>query len=157
MGVNKRSNTGKESLEVIEHEIAMLLRRADFKRTLDGKKDSLDRSGYILLDGLMQNGPASFRALSLLLQLDISTVSRQVAPLENKGFVIRGKDEKDARISTLSITESGKDALLAAKHDRKEAYQEILFEWTSEEKDIFAELLTRLNRKIADRKKLEQN
>lgn len=144
----------KETIETIEHEIIVLMRRADFKRTLDGKSNSLDRSGYLLLDGLLKHGPTSFRALSALLQLDISTVSRQINTLEKKEYVERVADKLDRRVSMLSLTEKGRDALLSAKKDRKMAYSDMLSDWTTEEKEIFADLLSRLNHKIEQRRKL---
>ncbi|KHD85061.1 MarR family winged helix-turn-helix transcriptional regulator [Heyndrickxia ginsengihumi] len=145
----------KDTIETIEHEIVVLLRRADFKRTLDGRQKSLDRSGYLILQRLYEDGPTTTKELSKLFQLNISTVSRQIAALESKGLIAREIDEKDARVSFLSITEDGRRAFLHSKKERYESYTEILEGWTDEERDIFATLLTRLNRKIEKRRKLQ--
>jgi DNA-binding MarR family transcriptional regulator len=73
--------------------------------------------------------------------------------LQTKGFIERYVDERDGRVSLLFITEKGKESLLSAKQDRRNAYLKILSDLTIEETEIFAELLTRLNRKIEQRNK----
>jgi DNA-binding MarR family transcriptional regulator len=144
----------KDAIETIEHEVVTLLRRADFKRTLDGNKNSLDRSGYLILHILLNEGPKTIRSLSDLFQLNISTVSRQIQALESKGHIIRDTDLNDGRVNLISISEFGKTSFLLAKKDRRNNYADILSDWNQDEKEIFAHLLTKLNRKIEQRNKL---
>jgi DNA-binding MarR family transcriptional regulator len=153
--MDKMAKNEKDSIETIEHEIVMLLRRADFKKTLDGKKNSLDRSGYLLLTLLANDGPLSIRLMAERFQLNMSTISRQVHALEANGLIQRKADELDARVSLIDITEKGHAALNSSKKYRRESYVDILEGWTKEEKDLFADLLTRLNRSIEKRKKLQ--
>lgn len=141
-------------LEQIEHEVTMLLRRADFKRTLDGGANTIDRSAYLILKLLDREGSSAISAISDTFQLDVSTVSRQIAALESKGFVRRNSDSGDARVSLVEITESGQQALHTAINSRLEAYTEILDGWTEDELQIFSKLLTRFNRSIEARKRL---
>ncbi|MED1201619.1 MarR family winged helix-turn-helix transcriptional regulator [Heyndrickxia acidicola] len=145
----------KDSIETIELEIVMLLRRADFKKTLDGNKNSLDRSGYLLLTLLANEGPLSIRVMADRFQLNMSTISRQVHALEVNGLIQRKEDELDARVSLIYISEKGQTALNASKKYRIESYENILEGWTNDEKGIFADLLTRLNRAIEKRRKLQ--
>ncbi|MBS4173078.1 MarR family transcriptional regulator [Bacillus sp. FJAT-49736] len=139
----------------IEMEIVTLLRRADFKRTLDGEKNSLDRSGYLILHTLLEEGSKTIRSLSDIFQLNISTMSRQIQALESKGHIERNSDTSDGRVNFISISVSGKNALLKAKKVRRATYEEILSDWKEDEKDIFAELITKLNRKIETMRRIQ--
>ncbi|RNB84665.1 MarR family transcriptional regulator [Brevibacillus fluminis] len=142
-----------KSIEQIEHEVTVLMRRADYKRTLDGSKNGIERSAYLLVKQLCANGPLSIGNIAELSGLDISTISRQVAAMENKGLISRLPDEKDSRISLVQATEEGKAALLRAKKHRMEAYTELLEDWTEEDTVHLSVLLARLNRAIEERKK----
>jgi len=145
----------KDAIDMIDIEVVTLLRRADFKRTLDGEKNSLDRSGYLILHTLNKEGPKTIRTLSDIFQLNISTMSRQIHALESKGHIERNTDVHDARVNLISISESGKDALLKLREQRRTSYEELLSDWKEEEKEIFAELITRLNRKIEKTRRLQ--
>ncbi|MFM1652232.1 MarR family winged helix-turn-helix transcriptional regulator [Brevibacillus sp. B_LB10_24] len=147
----------KPYYEQIEHEVVMLLRRADFKRTLDGSARTMDRSAYLLLKWLDREGPSAVGVISEAFQLDNSTISRQIAALDTKGWIHRYSHPEDARISMVEITKSGREAIQAAKALRLEAYAELLNDWTEDELDIFSKLLSRLNRSIEQRKRLQSN
>lgn len=148
------NDSGESGIEVIEREVVMLLRRADFKKTLDGKKNSLYRSGYLILKALLQNNPMTVGELTDLFQLDMSTMSRQIKALESKGLVERKMGAHDARINHIFITDSGREAVIRLKQQRLGSYREILDDWSNDEIEIFARLLTRLNRKIERKRRL---
>ena len=140
--------------EQISDEVITLMRRADFKRTLDGSADAMDRSAYLLLKWLDREGAAAIGVIAEAFQLDNSTVSRQVAALETKGWVQRCSDPGDARVSKVEIADAGREAVRAANDQRRNAYAEALSDWQDEELQHFAQLLARLNRAIEKRKKL---
>ncbi|ANS73333.1 hypothetical protein AWM70_00990 [Paenibacillus yonginensis] len=135
-------------VEEIEHEVIAMMRRADFKRTLDGSETSMDRSAYLLLKWLEKDGPAAIGAIAEAFQLDHSTISRQIAALEGKGWVQRTPSPEDARSSVIGVTESGAAAVALARDKRAAAYDRLLEDWTEEELETFSGLLTRLNRSI---------
>ncbi|GGA26958.1 MarR family winged helix-turn-helix transcriptional regulator [Paenibacillus physcomitrellae] len=135
-------------VEEIEHEVIAMMRRADFKRTLDGSETSMDRSAYLLLKWLEKDGPAAIGAIAEAFQLDHSTISRQIAALEGKGWIQRTPSPEDARISVIGITETGAEAVASARSKRTESYGRLLQDWTDEEVETFSSLLTRLNRTI---------
>jgi DNA-binding MarR family transcriptional regulator len=132
-------------IEIIEHEIVLLLRRADFKRTLDGSQVGLDRSAYILLKKLRDAGTCAIGDIAESFQLDVSTVSRQISSLETKGYIKRNTEPLDGRINLIEITESGLLTLEAAMQKRLLSYNQILTDWTDEERHLFASLLSRFN------------
>ena len=139
----------------IEFEVIRLLRRADFKKTLDGSAEAMDRSAYILLKFLVQEEAATIGEISESFQLDKSTVSRQVSALEKKKWVRRYSDERDGRKCLVQATELGSQKFHEAHSARLAAYREFLQDWTEEELRIFSELIARLNTSIEQRKKLK--
>lgn len=134
----------------IEYESALLVRRGMHVSTFDKKYGVLDRSAYLLLRQLQESGPASVKTLADEFHLDISTVSRQAAALEAKGLVTRLSDPTDGRVSLFEITEFGLEQLQATMQTRHERFTRILESWTSEEQEMFGELLARLNRTFLD-------
>ena len=54
-------------------------------------------------------------ALAEKLVMDPTTLTRNLRPLERKGFVIMTPDEKDRRSRNLSLTTPGYEALVAAR------------------------------------------
>lgn len=127
-------------LEEIELELAILIRRITSKKT-----GNLDRSAYLLLHQIHSHGAAGVKALAAQFDLDISTVSRQAAALEQKGYVTRVPDPVDGRAYSLEITEIGLKALLEEKQNRKARVAEVVKDWNEEEKQIFGELLKKFN------------
>lgn len=135
----------KRSIETIELEMAVLVRRLTSLTTYK-KIGNLDRAAYLLLHQIaFNNGTAGVKALSDEFQLDISTVSRQAAALESKGYIIRVPDPVDGRAYTLQITELGGDILDENRQMRQEIMGKLLVNWSDEEGDSFGELLRKFN------------
>lgn len=70
-------------------------------------KGGLDRAGYVTLVCLERNGTVRLTELATLLQLDSSTVSRQVRALEDAGLVERAEDPGDRRANVIALTDIG--------------------------------------------------
>jgi len=138
----------QHALETIELEMAILIRRVTSDIT-NNKIGNLDRSAYLLLHQIHSAGPACVRALADEFHLDISTVSRQAATLEQKGYIFRTPDPSDKRAFTLQITELGMKEFYAHKQARLERITELLNHWSGEECYLFGELLKKFNRTIA--------
>ncbi len=79
-----RRTTRTDAISTIETELLSLVRHLE---TL-GRRNSLyvrvDRAGYLALRTLSRLGPARTNALAAALQLDASTVTRQVAGLGHR-------------------------------------------------------------------------
>lgn len=139
----------EESLEELEVELSILIRRVT--HTSSHKKNgNLDRSAYLLLHEIVTTGPAGVKALATEFQLDVSTVSRQAAALEQKGYLYRIPDETDGRAYTLQITEIGLEEFKKEKESRKNRVAEVTKVWTEEEREIFAKLLKKYNQSAMD-------
>jgi DNA-binding MarR family transcriptional regulator len=137
----------EHTLETIELELTILVRRVTSIATTIG---NLDRSAYLLLRRISENGSAGVKTLAEEFHLDISTVSRQTAALEQKGYVYRIPDPTDGRSYSLQITEKGANELHDTKLARLERIAKRLKDWNDDEREQFGYLLTKFNRTSAD-------
>lgn len=133
----------QDSLQTIEHEIALLVRLTTAYKPRFG---NLDRSEYLLLSELEKHSPLAINTLAEKLQLSLSTASRQVATLETKRLIQRFPDPQNGRISLVEVTSEGQDLLLKVQRARYAVYEEVLQDWTNEELKALEANLTRLNR-----------
>lgn len=131
------------SLETIDLELAILLRRVT---STTKKLGNLDRSAYLLLHQIISHGPAGVKALADVFHLDISTVSRQVASLEHKGYVYRIPDPTDGRAYFLQVTELGTKEFNEHQSLRFAKLGSNLKNWSKEERSLFGNLLRKYNR-----------
>jgi DNA-binding MarR family transcriptional regulator len=129
-------------IQKIEHEIALLIR---LTTAHSPKLGQLDRSGYLLLSKLDHNCPIAINVLADELKLNLSTASRQIAALESKGFVRRFPDQKNGRISLIEITAKGQEIFQKVQQARRQAYAEILHDWTNDQLEQLGNSLSRLN------------
>ncbi len=130
--------------EIIELELSILIRRSTFLSS-HKKFGNLDRSAYLLLRRLADRGPAGVKILADEFLLDISTISRQTAALEQKGFVYRIPDPSDGRAYTLQLTELGTKVLQDHKEARLNRLDEVVHDWSDEECKAFGQLLRKFN------------
>ncbi|SPF38101.1 Uncharacterized HTH-type transcriptional regulator YxaD [Candidatus Desulfosporosinus infrequens] len=139
------------SLETIELELAILLRRISLNTTFD-KLGILDRSAYLLLGQITSHGAAGVKALAEESHLDISTISRQAAALEQKGYVYRIPDPFDGRAYSLQITDLGTKEYNEHKQARLSKFADILKNWSDEESEAFGKLIQKFNDSINNMK-----
>ncbi|MGZ4032331.1 MAG: MarR family winged helix-turn-helix transcriptional regulator [Tumebacillaceae bacterium] len=132
------------SLELLEYELAILVRRITSMAN-EKKFGNLDRSAYLLLHKITAHSSAGVKMLAEELKLDISTVSRQLAALEQKGYVHRTPDPTDGRALLFQITELGRQEFTHAKQERIARVEERLSSWPEEDRVLFAELLKKFN------------
>lgn len=135
------------SLETIELELAVLIRRVS-SITPSNKFSSLDRSAYLLLGQITSHGSAGVKVLADESHLDISTISRQAAALEQKGYVVRVPDPLDGRACSFQITDLGSNEYNAHKQARSAKIADLLKDWSDEECEMFGQLLRKYNRSI---------
>jgi DNA-binding MarR family transcriptional regulator len=135
-------------IERIEHELTMLLRRAEVTGEHRPAADRLTRSGYVLLGALESNGPLGIAALADATYVDVSTASRQIGPLERQGLVRRLPNPADRRGTLVDITAPGRERLRATREERLTAYHQILRDWPERDRAALAGYLSRLNHGI---------
>jgi DNA-binding MarR family transcriptional regulator len=138
--------TDDEVLGAIETQVALLMRLGEASRRSTGLKPhrALDRAAYVILRHLQQDGPQNVSALADRLNLDGSTVTRQVTALQHDALVERHRDPNDGRGTVIEVTEIGLKQVNAVQEARRALYDKVLSEWTTGERVSLAEALTRL-------------
>jgi DNA-binding MarR family transcriptional regulator len=131
----------------LQLELAVLARRAERARVaaLDIARSPLDRSGYLLLVLLENEGEQTMSQLASAFDLDASTVTRQIAPLERRGFVVRTRSDEDRRATLVSITPEGRHEREAVRTARIAYMRTQLASWDPAKVERLASLLEDLN------------
>jgi DNA-binding MarR family transcriptional regulator len=106
----------------------------------------LDRALFPLLVRVDRRGPLGIGELADLCGRDYTTISRQVAKLEEMGLVDRQVNAKDARIKEAVITAKGRVMTKAIDGAREKLMTSLLAKW--DKKDVAD--LARLLRQLAD-------
>jgi DNA-binding MarR family transcriptional regulator len=141
---------GMGSVETIETELALLLRRAEATRraTTGQAHRALDRAAYVILRHLGDSGPVNIGQLADALRVDASTATRQVAAMEREGLLRRDRDPQDGRGSVVSVTPAGARRMRSVREARRELYERILIDWSDDDRSALATLLHRLNQSM---------
>ena len=139
------------SLKTIELEMTVLVRRiASITANLNEKQERMDRSAYLLLNQLAVEGTAGVKTLATTLQLDISTVSRQVAALEQKGYIKKTPNPEDGRAYFYHPTELGLSEWTKYKQMRVDKLSALLQTWSEEDCEQFGKLLNKFNHSVTE-------
>ena len=107
---------------------------------------ALDRALFPLLVRVGAAGSVGVVDLADHVGRDHSTVSRQLATLEESGLVARQAAAHDARIREARITPAGREIVAAITTARRRALGALLADWSEGE----CRTLARLNRKLAE-------
>ena len=135
----------------LEVELTRLLRRArsSQQRTASEVHPDLDASGYAVLvtvrDLAAAGGGARGGDISDALGLHKSTMSRNLAVLEELGLIERIPDPLDARARQVRLTAEGSHALEQSVAGRRERLRQQLTTWESADIAELARLLRLLN------------
>ena len=101
----------------------------------------LDRALFPLLIQIGRFGPIGVVELAERAGRDYTTVSRQVAKLEELGLAQRQKNAKDKRINEAVITAAGKEMTDKIDAARAQIYQHLFENWQDSERSELARLL----------------
>ena len=106
--------------------------------------DEVEFTSLALLKMVDHAGPIRLTALAAALDLDASTVSRQVRALEERGLIERTTDPDDGRASRLAVTDGGRRSLEDGARRRRELIGEVIADWSDEDRETLRVLLHRL-------------
>ncbi|MEU4472920.1 MarR family transcriptional regulator [Micromonospora sp. NPDC023888] len=143
----------ESTLGRIETEVALLMRFGEATRRATGTAEHrvLDRAAYVILRHLADAGPQNVSALAARLNLDGSTVTRQVSALQRDGLITRTPDPSDGRGTVISPTSAGLQRMAAVQAARTRLYGDMLADWSTEDRSTLAALLGRLNQALVNR------
>jgi DNA-binding MarR family transcriptional regulator len=105
---------------------------------------ALDRAAYVILRQLQEHGPQNVSALADRLNLDGSTVTRQVTALQQEGLIERQADPHDGRGTVIKPTAVGLKQVDAVRAARRDLYDRILGDWSPADREALATTLERL-------------
>jgi DNA-binding MarR family transcriptional regulator len=156
---DKRPNLASEQgryprdIELVEQALTRLVRLAERRRTSGpspSRPNRLDRAAYTMLDRLEACRATRLTELAALMEIDLSTASRQVRGLEERGFVSRLEDPRDQRTAWLEVTAAGREVLRAARTERVERISARLADWEEGDVEDLARLLSKLVTSFTD-------
>lgn len=104
----------------------------------------LERALLPLLVRIDRRGPIGVVELADLVGRDYTTVSRQVARLDELGLVVRRAGTRDKRVREAEVTELGREMADAVDRMREELVGELMADWTNAERRDLARLLKRM-------------
>lgn len=104
----------------------------------------LDRALFPLLIGVEKLGPIGVGDLADRVGRDYTTVSRQIAKLDDLGLVKRAASERDGRVRVASITPKGKSMTDAIDRAREVKARALFASWNTEDFDNLVRLMQRL-------------
>lgn len=77
------------------------------------------------LRALSASDRLSIGALSALLRVDMSTMSRNVTVLERNGYLLRARSAEDARVVRVRLTAKGRRALESLRCDERDVLEDV--------------------------------
>lgn len=136
-----------DPVDRVQHELALIGRRSERMRlaALEAVGSPLDHSGFLLLGRLIAVGDTTMLGLAEAFELDASTVSTQVAPLERRGYVTRSRSDVDRRETIVAVTESGRAEYELVRVSRRDHVESRLKDWAVDDVGELASVLGRLN------------
>ncbi len=138
-------------MSVGQHTAAELVHHIfDLQRALRGvtaagmKYSELGPAHTGVLFFIGEGGPMRASALAGRLGIGPSALSRQLADLEQYGFVVRSPDPLDGRACLLSLSGEGEKYLAETYERRAETLREILSDWTEGEAEAASQSVQHL-------------
>lgn len=125
-------------------QVARTILRLDVPKDALPDGASIGRTGYWLLVLVSEQSPLRLSDLAGTVELDLSTISRQIRDLVASGLITRTPDPADGRAALLSLTERGVAVLEAVSESRRRVLAQAIAEWTDEERTTLATGLFRL-------------
>ena len=113
-------------------------------RQLRAVSPGLDQASVPLLGAIEERGECRPSDLAAAVELDLSTVSRQLRQLEQAGLVSRRPDSDDRRAFRIRLTESGAARLGAIRMSRARMLDEVFSSWPEDQRADLLRLLDRL-------------
>lgn len=110
----------------------------------------LERSAYLMLNRIDVTGPMTARELATALQLEISTVTRQVSAMLRENLVERIPDPDGGLARRLRITPTGATRLSADREHYRTGLSTVVTDWPDEDCVDLYRLLRTLNERIED-------
>ena len=110
----------------------------------------LERSAYLMLTRIDATGPMTARELATALQLEISTVTRQISAMLRENLVERIPDPGGGLARRLRITPTGDTRLTSDRERYRTGLGTVVQDWPDTDCVDLYRLLRTLNERIED-------
>jgi DNA-binding MarR family transcriptional regulator len=140
-----------------EEAVMGLLMQAGRRLRARHPEDQVDPSTFPLAKQLMIHDAMRLSDLATAVELDASTVSRQVKQLEDKGIVERTPDPDDGRASLIRFTAHGRKVMRDGFRRRFERIRSVLEPWDERDRAQLQTLLTRLTADLRAANELQES
>ncbi|MGH3471650.1 MAG: MarR family winged helix-turn-helix transcriptional regulator [Nocardioidaceae bacterium] len=127
-----------------EEALVGLMMQASRRLRTRHPEDQVDPSCFPLAKVLMSVDGMRVSDLATKVELDTSTVSRQIKQFEDKGIVMRTSDPADGRASLVALTDLGRKQMQGAFQRRFDRLRLVLQPWSERDRRTLKDLLTRL-------------
>lgn len=135
------------SIKALEYELAFLVRHLEAVRR---RHDfCLERAHYLLLLLLEECDCQSVGCLAEQVNLDASTVTRQVAAMQRCGLVEKQPNPEDRRGGFMAITDKGREALEDMRQERLQRVGRHFTDWDEADRMQFAHLVSRFSHALS--------
>jgi len=105
---------------------------------------SCDKAGLVLLGQLVEQGPMRLSDLATAVQLDPSTVSRQMRALSDGGFTQSLDDPDDKRARLLQVSDKGRAEIESVARELDGVLGRAVSGWPNRDVEMLTTLLARL-------------
>lgn len=141
------SGVTDEDIAAVEEQLGVLIAkfRSRIRKRVTLVHPELQPAGYQILSTLVRCGPAHGRRLAEMLDMDKSSVSRQVTAMESLGLVEREADPADGRAYFLVASDDARKRIAEMRTADQAVLRAQLRNWADEDVPKFAELLARIN------------
>lgn len=150
--ISRPGEGASSQFERLEAALNQLLRQTRTPRLSDGVRArarlDVDRAAYMHLVRIAALGPMRLSDLAADLGVELSTVSRQIAALEAKGYVVRSVDPDDRRAVLIDLSPAGGAAMKKMRNAWQATIQDLLVDWKHSDVDRLAKLLERFNESL---------
>lgn len=137
----------EEAIADVERGLAFVVRYGNLprvrERLIARAGIAVEPAGYAVLTRIDAEGEARLSELAGLLGVDASTLSRQVKQLLREGYLARASDPDDGRAAILRLTRRGRQAVERSRVARRAALEELLADWSPQDRRRFGDLLVR--------------
>ncbi len=107
-------------------------------------------AGLQALRMVLRHDGSTIGELGRRLDVDQSTISRQVRPLEDHGLLLREPDPDDGRISRLTVSDQGKAVLARVEAIARNDFEAALASWSDDDRRHLAALVDRLRHDLLE-------
>lgn len=135
------------AIKVLEEQLSILWRRARSNSHKVARRvhPDMEPAAYGLLVILQRTGGMRLTDLATNVGIGKPSVSRQITMLEQLGLVQKTADPQDGRAQAISLTPLGSSRLIAAQSGRKDAFHQLMEDWSAADIRDLARLLRQLN------------